>query len=68
MESLVSPFTGHSSQVKMDNTFDDNKSFVLFNSLFNFPFNSLLNTEDFYKSPRRGVTINNTVQAEGAVP
>jgi len=23
---------------------------------------------DFYKSPRRGETINNTVQAEGAVP
>ena len=29
----------------MDNTFDDNKSFVLFNSLFNSPFNSLLNTK-----------------------
>ena len=32
-------------EVKMDNTFDNNKSFVLFNSLFNFPFNSLLNTK-----------------------
>ena len=26
------------------------------------------NYGDFYKSPRRGETINNTVQAEGAVP
>ena len=32
-------------EVKMDNTFGDNKSFVLFNSLFIFPYYSLLNTK-----------------------
>ena len=31
-------------EVKMDNTSGDNKTFVQFYSLFNFPFNSLLNT------------------------